>query len=190
MWDNINLLINKKRPNSHIEKLLADNKQYEQPLTISNCLNNFFCNVPSKLASQLPKSNKSVTSYLFQRQKQFRFSQASEIEIFLLLESLDIRKSFGCDKILPFLLKTAVFEIYRPLTYIFNLSINQGIFPDSMKLEKIVPILKQGSRFICNNYRPISVLYSISKIFEKCTFNQLMFFFYHKQIDFPKTIWL
>ena len=41
------LLINKKRPSSHIEKLQVDNKQYEQPLTISNCRNNFFCNVPS-----------------------------------------------------------------------------------------------------------------------------------------------
>ena len=35
MWDNINLLINKKQPSSHIEKLQVDNKQYEQPLTIS-----------------------------------------------------------------------------------------------------------------------------------------------------------
>ena len=42
MWDNINLLINKKRPSSHIEKLQVDNKRYEQPLTISNCLNDFF----------------------------------------------------------------------------------------------------------------------------------------------------
>lgn len=117
MWDNINLLIKKKRPSSHIEKLLVDNKQYEQPLTISNCLNNFFCNLPSKLASQLPKSNKSATSYLSQRQKQFCFSQVSEIKIFLLLESLDIRKSFRCDKIHPILLKTAVFEINCPNIY-------------------------------------------------------------------------
>ena len=97
MWDIINLLIHKKQPSSHIEKLLVDNKQYKQPLTISNCLNNFFCNVPSTLASQLPKSNKRATSYLSQKHNQFRFSQVSEIEIFLLLESLDINKSFGCD---------------------------------------------------------------------------------------------
>ena len=111
MWDNINLLINKKRPSSHIEKLLTDDKQYEQPLSISNCLNTFFCNVPSILASQLPKSNKNPTSYLCQQQKQFRFSQVSEIEIFLLLDSLDINKSFGCDKIHPLLLQTAAFQI-------------------------------------------------------------------------------
>ena len=149
MWYNINILINKKLPSSHIERLLMDDKHYEQPLSISNCL---FCNVPSILASQLPKSNKNPTSYLCQQQKQFRFSQVSEIEICLLLDSLDINKSFGCNKIHPLLLQTAAFQIYRPLTYIFNLSINQGIFPDSMKFAKVVPIFKQGSRFVYNNY--------------------------------------
>ena len=173
MWDNINLLINKKRPSSHIEKLLMGDKQYEQPLSISNCLNTFFCNVPSILASQLPKSNKNPTSYLCQQQKQFCFSQVSEIEIFLLLDSLDINKSFGCDKIHPLLLQTAAF-------------INQGIFPDGIKFAKAVPIFKQGSRFVCNNYRPISVLSSISKIFEKCIFNQLMFYFTNNKMISPK----
>ena len=129
MWDNINLLINKKRPSSHIEKLQVDNKQYVQPITIANCLNDFFV-----LAAQLPKSDKSATSYLSQKQKQFRFAQVSEIEVFLLPESLDTKKSFGIDKIHPLLLKTAAFQIYRPLTLIFNLSISQGVFPDSMKL--------------------------------------------------------
>ena len=71
MWDNINLLINKKRPGSHIEKLQVENKQYEQPSTISNCLNNFFRNVPFTLASQLPKTDRSATSYLSQKQKNF-----------------------------------------------------------------------------------------------------------------------
>ena len=81
----------------------------------------------------------------------------SEIEVFLLLESLDTNKSFGIDKIHPLLLKTAALQIYRA--------------------KVTVPICKQGSRFACSNYRPISVLSSISKIFERCIFNQLMFYF-------------
>ena len=166
--------------------LQVDNKRYEQPLTISNCLNEFFCNVPSTLAAQLPKSHKSATSYLSQRRKQFRFAQVSEIEVFLLLESLDTNTSFGIDKIHPPLLKTAALQIYRTLTFIFNLSINKGIFPDSMKLAKVVPIFKQGSRFACSNYRPISVLSSKSKIFERCIFNQLMFYFTNNNMISPK----
>ena len=99
------------------------------------------------------------------------------MEVFLLLESLHTNKSFGIDKIHPLSLKTAALQIYRPLTLNFNLSINQGIFPDSMKLAKIVPVFKQGSRFACSNYRPISDLFSISKILERCIFNQLMSYF-------------
>ena len=90
--------------------------------------NDFFCSVPSTLAAQLPKSDKSATSYLSRKQKQFRFVQVSEIEVFLLLESLDTNRSFGIDKIHPLLLKTAAFQKYCPLTFIFNLSISQGIF--------------------------------------------------------------
>ena len=55
-----------------------------------------------------------------------------------------------------------------------------------MKLAKVVQIFKQGSRFVCNNYRPISVLSSISKIFEKCIFNQLMFYFTNNKTISPK----
>ena len=54
---------------------------------------------------------------------------------------------------------------------LFNESIRDGIFPDSLKIARIVPIHKQGSRSLVNNYRPISVLPFVAKIFEKlvCT---------------------
>ena len=86
------------------------------------------------------------------------------MEVFLLLDSIDCKKSFGFDKIHPFLLFSAALEIFRPLTYIINLSLEQGIFPDSLKIAKVIPIFKQGSRSSCNNYRPISVLSALSKI--------------------------
>ena len=55
-----------------------------------------------------------------------------------------------------------------------------------MKFAKVVPIFKQGSCFVCNSYRPISVLSSISKIFEKCIFNQLMLYFMNNNMISPK----
>ena len=177
MWDNINFIINKKRPNSHIDKLKTNNKHYNQPTSIANALNNYFCDIPSKLASALPKSNHHFRSHLTHKNSKFYFSKISEVEVFLLLQNLDKKKSFGVDKIHPFLLSTAAIEIFKPLTYIINLSITQGVFPDSLKVAKIIPIFKQGSRLLSNNYRPISVLPALSKIFEKCVFNQLMFHF-------------
>ena len=70
----------------------------------------------------------------------------------------------------------AAFEIFRPITYIIILSLKQCIYPDNLKIAKVIPIFKQGSRDSCDNYRPISVLPVLSKIVEKCIYNQLMYY--------------
>ena len=106
----------------------------------------------------------------------FRFTKVSEVEVFLLLESIDCQKSFGFDEIHPLLSSSAALEIFCPVTYIINLTLKQGIFPDSLKIAKVIPIFKQGPRSSCGNCRPISVLFSLSKIFERCILNRLIFY--------------
>ena len=86
-------------------------------------------------------------------------------------------KSSGLDKVHPLPLSSATPIIYSPLTYVINLSLKQSIFPDSLKVAKVIPIFKQGSRSLCTNYWPISVLSALSKIFERCILNQLIFHF-------------
>ena len=98
------------------------------------------------------------------------------MEVFLLLESIDCKRSFGNDMIHPLLLSSTALEIFRPVTYIINLTLKKGTFPDSLKIAKVIPIFKQGSRSLCSNYRPISVLSALSKIFERCILNQLIFY--------------
>ena len=100
-------------------------------------------------------------------------------EIFNLLDSISCKFDFiACSE--------TWFASETDNTCFQILSINQGIFPDSTKFAKVVTIFKQGSRFVCNNYRPIPVLSSISKIFEKCIFNQLMFYFTNNKMISPK----
>jgi hypothetical protein len=53
-----------------------------------------------------------------------------------------------------------------PLAHVFNLSLSSGSFPSKLKQSRIVPIFKSGNVESCNNYRPISLLSSISKILE------------------------
>ena len=67
-------------------------------------------------------------------------------------------------------------ETFRPLTYILNLTLKHGIFPDSLKIAKVIPVFKQGPRSSGGNYRPISVLSALSKIFERCILNQLKYY--------------
>ena len=76
-----------------------------------------------------------------------------------------------------FLIKQIVDVIAEPLAYIFDLSINKGIFPDCFKCAKVVPIFKNsGSRNEVNNYRPISVINCFAKILEKYAADQLLRF--------------
>ena len=65
------------------------------------------------------------------------------------------------------LLKAVAIEISSPLAHIFNLSLKKGIFPSALKLSRVVPIHKAGKTDLCDNYRPIALLSSISKILEK-----------------------
>ena len=65
------------------------------------------------------------------------------------------------------LLKTVAIEISTPLSHLFNLSLKNAIFPAQLKLSRIVPIHKGGKTEFCDNYRPIALLSSLSKILEK-----------------------
>ena len=61
----------------------------------------------------------------------------------------------------------------EPLTVIINQMFNVGIFPDSLKISKVIPIYKKNNNTIFSNYRPILLLPSISKIFEKIILEQI-----------------
>ncbi len=83
------------------------------------------------------------------------------------------KKSLGIDGICIKLLKAAGDIILDSLGTIFNLSLQTGIYPDDWKLAKVSPIFKDGVKTECGNYRPISVISIIAKLFEKLVCNQL-----------------
>ena len=59
-------------------------------------------------------------------------------------------------------------EFSKPLSKIINLSSNKGIFPNLLKIANVIPIYKKDDKLDYNNYRPISLLSNIIKIYEKC----------------------
>ena len=75
------------------------------------------------------------------------------------------------------LLKAIMPVILKPLTLIINQMLNTGIFPDNLKIAKLVPLYKKGDDVLFTNYRPISLLPSVSKIFKRVIFNQLILYF-------------
>ena len=64
------------------------------------------------------------------------------------------------------LIKTAKYVFAKPLTLIINQMLYSGIFPEQLKVSKIIPLHKADGKLLLTNYRPIALLHSISKIFE------------------------
>jgi hypothetical protein len=62
------------------------------------------------------------------------------------------------------------------LSLLINHSIVSGVFPDALKIAKIKSLFKSGDQTVMSNYRPISILNSFSKIYEKVIYNRIEFY--------------
>ena len=93
------------------------------------------------------------------------------------LSNLKPSNSCGHDNISSTILKSISNEISDCITLIINQSILTGSFPDNLKLAKVVPIFKKDDKSQIKNYRPISVLPVISKIFQNVIHTQLIEYF-------------
>ena len=98
-----------------------------------------------------------------------------ENEVVRIINSLN-NSSSGWDCIPAKLAKRVLNYYIKPLTFFINQYFHDGIFPDVLKLAKVIPIYKSGSTMELNNYRPISVLNIFSKIFERLMYNKLIKF--------------
>ena len=93
------------------------------------------------------------------------------------IERLESMKNSGHDGISNTLLKVIKASISQSLTIIINQMLTTGIFPDAFKVSKVIPLYKKGDSSLLVNYRPISLLPTISKIFEKVIHDQLYDYF-------------
>ena len=102
----------------------------------------------------------------------------SSSEVFETLSSLDSTKTMGIYGIVPHLLKECAHVLYLPFHYIFCLSLERHSIPQEWRTHMITPIHKAGDRTLVSNYRPISLLCSISKVLERIVYKHLFEFVY------------
>ena len=88
------------------------------------------------------------------------------------LSKIEVKKSTG-HGISPKILKLTTPSLASPLTTLFNYCIRTSTLPCSWKMSNVFPVYKKGDTSDKNNYRPVSVLPAISKLFEKALFDQL-----------------
>ena len=122
-------------------------------------------------------SSQSVTKYLTDRASSTIFLEpVDEREIISTINLLPMKKSVGHDNIPVTFIKLFVKIIAPFLIKVINASFELGMFPNILKIAKVIPIYKSGHKQIVNNYRPISLLSPFSEIYEKLIFNRFFRF--------------
>ena len=102
------------------------------------------------------------------------------------MQKLKVSKSFGIDGISSHFLKIGMSALAPVLSYIFNTSISEGLFPNNWKIAIVAPIYKEGPTENTSTYRPTSVLPVVSRLFEKTIFDQLNAYFEHNKLLFSQ----
>uniref|UniRef100_A0A1B6HQM4 Reverse transcriptase domain-containing protein n=3 Tax=Proconiini TaxID=565685 RepID=A0A1B6HQM4_9HEMI len=143
-------------------------KVEEDPDKLCEHFNSFFSNIAEQTLLQNNQSRAIVmsdTSFLGTSLMEWRPTSSSEV--FNTIMSLKSTSSSGIDDVSSKLLKFCIGEVFLPITDIINKSLSQGIFPSKLKISKVYPLHKQGSKKELQNFRPISLIPTISKIIEK-----------------------
>ena len=129
-------------------------------------LNDFFVEIGPNLAKKTAGNYKKFLTPLNQDAR-FQFRPVTESEIFKIINGMKPKMSYGENGLSNKLLKHLIIELTYPLTTLINISLENNYVPSSWKVGKIIPILKSGEKNLCTNYRPISLLSTLSKVIEK-----------------------
>ena len=175
-WSVINELMgkNKQKTTNMPQRLIIDDKLETDASKIAENFNNFFVTVGSNLASNLPCSSKDFNSYI--KKSDLSIGDTTELsdqELLEALKTLKPNKSAGFDEINVNVIMSVIHQIFHPLKFLFNLSLKYGVFPQNLKIAKVIPIFKKGEKTEVSNYRPISILPCFSKILERIMYNRL-----------------
>ena len=175
-WNTINEILCKTKQKQHgLKSIISNGKKINDPIEIVNQFNDFFINVgPNLIKNVAQPINETYRKYLNKSiLTSFHFTLIDENHEAKVLSSLQTKNSSGHDGISMKLLKFLSPALLKPLTIVINQSLLTGIFPDKLKIAKVVPLHKKDDPSLTDNYRPISLLPSISKLFEKIVFIQL-----------------
>ena len=167
-------MLGKQNKHSKVNELKLGENVLNNPKDIAEGFNSYFSNIGPDLASQIQTTNCNFELYIEKAKSEFAaFKPTNVNNVYQLLSTLSSNKATGIDKLSCKIIKIAAPAIADSLTYIFNQAITLSSFPDDRKMARVIPLYKNGHQNIPGNYRPISILPTISKIMEQILYNQL-----------------
>ena len=165
IWQRINHLLGKNQsPNNDLSAINA------------NVLNKFFAELGINTTKNIKRTDSFVKYLQSSPINSFFLSPITPIEICEITKSLKNKTSVGFDNITIPTIKQIITLLAHPLSDIYNISFHNGTVPDKLKIARVCPIYKSGSKDNPVNYRPISILPAFSKIIEKAVVSRLLKF--------------
>ena len=187
-WDAINIILSRKKVNAQPTMIVRNGKEFRDPKEIANIINQYYVNVAPDLVKKVDKQNtkKHFTEYLNSPiHKSFFCKLTNTNEVSEIISSLDDKKTEDIFKFPIKSIKDLKDIISEPLSLIINQSFTDGVFPDKLKIAKVIPIFKSGNRWEPKNYRPISVLPIFDKVIERLMHKRLVSFLDRHKIINP-----
>ena len=135
----------------------------------SDKFSEYYYQIPYSLANDLPATTHSYKDFLpkIDIKKPFRFQKVTEQSVLKTIKGLKPKTSWSFDNVSNKQLKFIAEEISKPMAHLINTSFEHSYTPPEWKCSRIIPIFKSGNRELVNNYRPIALLSTFSKILEK-----------------------
>ena len=144
-----------------------------KPREIAKEFNKFFTSVGPSLVGKIPDTIKSFQDFLTSHNEKKQFKELNFDEFEKALKSLKRNKAASFDDLNSNIIIDAYDSLKNILFHVFKVSIKQGIFPDSLKVAKVIPIFKSGAKDNVSNYPPISILRVFSKVLERIMYNRV-----------------
>ena len=168
-----NALFHALNASNHKVEFIVGNHIVRDTDEIANHFNDYFINISRTLLQQIQPTH-SFDHYLNENAaSRLQFHPVNKEYISKLTDKLKNKASYGHDNISNKLIKSAKEVLFEPLTLLTNQMLKSGHFPSELKISRVKPLFKNGDPAMFSNYRPISLLPSMSKIFEYVIFYQL-----------------
>ena len=171
----IPLLVLKEKVRAPQRNYLTIKSNYtSNPEVISNIFNTYFVSVGQQLVSKIPPPvHHTYPVEVNGLKNSFVLHDTFVEEVNMVINNLLVSKSNRQNDIPTHILKLCENSLSPFLVQIFNPCIREGTYPQSLKCAQVVPFYKGGPKDICTNYRPISLLSPINKIFEKLIYSRV-----------------
>ena len=177
-WKIISDSLNKTSHNTIPDTMVINGLDCTDKKQIADVLMHSLSLLENRISQILRDTESHFRDYLiYQVEAQLTFRSISNSDTVRMIKNVKLSNSKGGDGISSDLLKLISNAISKSITLIINQSLRTGIFPDKLKIAKVIPIFKKDSKKLIKNYRQISVIPVISKIFEMAILEQLSDYF-------------